>query len=120
MGIDAKGGRVAVRGWVEATGMDPLSLAHNMKAAGVKTVIYTDISRDGALCGPNVEETRRLALETGLSVIASGGIQSLDDIRKLLALGPSGVTGIISGRAVYEGKFTVAAAVQIVRKGAGA
>jgi len=118
VGIDAKGGRVAVRGWVETTDADPLSLARDIKAAGVKTVIYTDISRDGALCGPNIEATRRLALETGLSVIASGGIQSLDDLRSLLTLEPSGVTGIISGRAVYEGKFTVAQAVETLRKAA--
>lgn len=116
VGIDAKEGRVAVQGWVETTEVGAVDLALNMKTLGVRRVIYTDISVDGMLVGPNAEAIRSLAVATGLKVIASGGISSLDDLRKVAALEPFGVDAVIVGKALYEGRVDLREAVEMLRR----
>lgn len=116
IGIDAKDGLVAVQGWAETTEMRAIDLAKAMKAVGIQTVVFTDIARDGMLQGPNIESTVQLARETGLSVIASGGISTLDDLRKLQTEVLSGVSieGAITGKALYSGAFTLKEALEAV------
>lgn len=108
-GIDAKDGRVAVQGWAETTDISAAALALEMKKAGVRRVIYTDIARDGMLMGVNVESTAELARASGLAVIASGGIAGLDDLRRLQAQAKQGIgiEGAIVGKALYAGAFTL-------------
>jgi phosphoribosylformimino-5-aminoimidazole carboxamide ribotide isomerase len=107
VGIDAQEDWVAVKGWEEGTDIDPITLALEMRMLGVRRVIYTDITRDGTMVGPNVEATQRLARETGLRIIASGGIASLEDVKRVAALERDGVEGMIIGKALYEGIFTL-------------
>jgi phosphoribosylformimino-5-aminoimidazole carboxamide ribotide isomerase len=107
VGIDARGGRVAVRGWQEESETRALTLALSMRAEGVQWVVYTDISRDGMLTGVNLAETRQIAEGTGMRVIASGGVSSLDDILAVRALEPSGVEGVIVGQALYAGAMAL-------------
>ena len=109
-GIDAKDGRVAVRGWVEASDVDPVDLALRMKDAGVLDVIYTDIRRDGMQTGPNVEATAELVRRTGLRVIGSGGVGKIQD---LYDLRDAGCAGAIVGKALYNGNFTLAQALRL-------
>ena len=116
VGIDAKGGRVAVQGWVETTEVGAVDLALRMKALGVQRVIYTDISTDGMLVGPNLEATQVLAEETGLKVIASGGVSSVEDLRRVAALAPFGVEGVIVGKALYEGRVGLREAIRAVKR----
>jgi phosphoribosylformimino-5-aminoimidazole carboxamide ribotide isomerase len=104
-GIDARGGKVAIKGWQEGTSVDALELARRCEADGVSRIIYTDINRDGTREGVNLSETRKLAQSVRIPVIASGGVATLDDIRKLLPLGKDGVEGVIVGRALYSGAF---------------
>ena len=115
VGIDARDGVVKTRGWVQGTTVSPLELGLQLKAIGVQTVIYTDIGRDGVLAGVNVIKTAELAQTTGLCVIASGGVASLADIQQTLALASEGVVGVIVGRALYEGKIDLKAAIQVVQ-----
>jgi len=105
VGIDARGGKVAVKGWKETTPMDAVELAQRCAADGASRIIYTDISRDGTREGVNVAETRRLAHAVTIPIIASGGVATLDDIRKLLPLEKDGVEGVVVGRALYAGAF---------------
>ena len=107
VGIDARDGRVAVRGWTEVFDLTALELARRVHAQGAGTVIYTDVTRDGMLAGPDVDGARALAA-LGLDVIASGGVASLDDLRRVRG---AGLAGAIVGRALYEGRFTVAEAL---------
>ncbi len=116
VGIDAREGRVAVKGWVETTEVQAVDLALQMKALGIRRVVYTDISTDGMLVGPNIEATQVLAVETGLRVIASGGISSLDDLRRVAALAPFGVEGVIVGKALYEGRVGLREALKAVKR----
>lgn len=109
-GIDAKDGRVAVRGWVEASDVDPVDLALRMKDVGVLDVIYTDIRRDGMQTGPNVESTAELVRRTGLRVIGSGGVGKIQD---LYDLRDAGCAGAIVGKALYNGNFTLAQALRL-------
>ncbi|GHU67517.1 1-(5-phosphoribosyl)-5-[(5-phosphoribosylamino) methylideneamino] imidazole-4-carboxamide isomerase [Clostridia bacterium] len=109
-GIDAKAGRVAVRGWVETSQVKAVDLARTMRESGVEWVVYTDIARDGTLTGVNVEETARLVEIDGLNVIGSGGVGSLDDITALKSIG---CQGAIVGKALYEGRFTLEDAITI-------
>lgn len=109
-GIDAKDGRVAVRGWVEASDVDPVDLALRMKDAGVLDVIYTDIRRDGMQTGPNVEATAELVRRTDLRVIGSGGVGKIQD---LYDLRDAGCAGAIVGKALYNGNFTLAQALRL-------
>ena len=104
VGIDAKNGLVATRGWVETSALTATDLALRMRDLGVTTIIYTDVSRDGMMQGPNVEATRRLIEATGMDIIGSGGVSCLNDLGNLKA---AGCAGAILGRAMYEGAFTL-------------
>jgi len=114
VGIDARHGKVAVEGWAEATEMEVIELAHRMADAGVAAIVYTDIERDGALGGANVAATAALARACGVPVIASGGIGSLDDIRAVKAEAASGIAGVIVGRALYDGRVALEAALALL------
>jgi phosphoribosylformimino-5-aminoimidazole carboxamide ribotide isomerase len=113
VGIDARDGMVAVEGWAETTDITALDLASRFEDAGVAAIIYTDIDRDGAMQGPNVAATAALARAVSIPVIASGGVSSLDDLRALKASGAA-LDGAISGRAIYEGKLDLTAAIDIL------
>jgi phosphoribosylformimino-5-aminoimidazole carboxamide ribotide isomerase len=113
VGIDARGGRVAVAGWAETTEIAALDLARRFEDAGVAAIVYTDIDRDGALAGPNVEATAALARAVALPVIASGGVSSLDDLRALRSCGAP-IDGVISGRALYDGRIDPAVAQRLL------
>jgi len=113
VGIDARGGRVAVEGWAETTDLTALDLALRFEDAGVAAIIYTDIDRDGAMQGPNVAATAALANAVRIPVIASGGVSSLDDLRALKDCGAP-LDGVISGRALYDGRIDVAEAVRVL------
>ena len=116
VGLDAREGRVATRGWAEETDVMVTDLAKSFEDAGVAAIIYTDINRDGAMAGPNIEATEALARATTLPVIASGGVSSLAD---LIALRDTGViAGAISGRALYDGAIDLTAALAALREGA--
>jgi phosphoribosylformimino-5-aminoimidazole carboxamide ribotide isomerase len=116
VGIDAKGGMVAVQGWAEVTGVTAVELAKRFEGFGVAAIIYTDIARDGMMQGPNLEATRQLAEAISIPVIASGGVSSLRDIENLLAIESSGVTGVITGKAIYTGALDLRAAVELTRR----
>jgi len=113
VGIDAKDGIVAVEGWGKSGNIGVIELAQKMKAAGVKTIIYTDINRDGTLSGVNVEATVKLAQESGIKIVASGGVKSLEDIRVLKAQEAAGIEGVIAGKSIYMGTLDLAAAIKI-------
>src|SRR5688500_12645960 len=105
-GLDAKDGKVAVEGWSKLTGHDVLDLAKKFEEYGIEALIYTDIGRDGMMGGVNIEATLRLAQATKTPIIASGGLNSVEDIQAVCArLAPEGVIGAIAGRALYEGKL---------------
>lgn len=114
--IDARGGKVCTSGWQEEAAASPVEVAKHLKSMGVGRIIYTDINKDGTLKGPNVEATKRMAKETGLAVIASGGVSTLDDIRRLTHLQEVGVEGVIVGKALYEKRFTLTEAIQAARR----
>ena len=109
VGIDAKNGLVAVKGWTEATGMAALDLARHAEDAGAGTIIYTDIATDGMLQGPNFAETERVLNAIQCQLIASGGVSSADDVRRLGQM--PGLYGCIIGKALYDGKFQLAEVV---------
>lgn len=116
VGIDARGGRVATKGWAEETETDVTELALAFEDAGVAAIIYTDIDRDGAMQGPNVAATAALARATRIPVIASGGVSSLADIEALKATGAP-LDGVISGRALYDGALDLQAALAALKAG---
>lgn len=107
IGLDCRNGMVATRGWQTTTDVKATELAKRLVAYGAQTFIYTDIARDGTLTGPNVQEISDLALATGKSVIASGGVSSLDDLLELSAHAANGVSGAIVGKALYTEAFTL-------------
>jgi len=111
VGIDAKGGQVVIRGWEKSDALNAIELARDVATVGIKRIIYTDVARDGMLIGPNIEETCRIARESGLKVTASGGVSSIDDIKRLTQTAECGVDSVIVGRAIYERRFTVAEAI---------
>ena len=111
VGVDAKGGKVAVEGWAETTELTSADLVARFEDAGVAAVIYTDIDRDGLLMGVNVASTKALADGTSIPVIASGGVASLGDIKALIAAG--GIAGAISGRAIYDGRLNLKDAIAL-------
>ncbi|RED51388.1 1-(5-phosphoribosyl)-5-[(5-phosphoribosylamino)methylideneamino]imidazole-4-carboxamide isomerase [Aestuariispira insulae] len=113
VGIDALKGYVAVEGWAEATEVTVIDLAKKFEDAGVAAIIYTDIDRDGAMQGPNVEATKALAEATSIPVIASGGVSSLGDLTALRDTGV--IAGAISGRALYDGEIDLAEALKLLR-----
>jgi len=116
VGIDAREGRVAVKGWKETTSMDAVELAKRCEEDGASRIIYTDISRDGTSLGVNVEETVRLARAVKIPIIASGGVASLDDIRRLKGREKDRVEGVIVGRALYSGAFTLREAIAVSKE----
>ena len=103
-GLDVKDGHVAIKGWVDTVKVTPTEVAKRIKAFGASDVVFTDISRDGALSGVNVPLTHKLQVDTGLNVIASGGLSSINDISELKQIG---IYGAILGKAMYEGKVTL-------------
>jgi phosphoribosylformimino-5-aminoimidazole carboxamide ribotide isomerase len=119
VGIDAKNGMVAVQGWAEVTGVTAIELAKKFEGFGVAAIIYTDISRDGMMQGPNIGATRELAEAITIPVIASGGVSSLADIENLMAIESSGVGGVITGKAIYTGAIRLAEAVALTKAGKG-
>ncbi|MGB5556542.1 MAG: 1-(5-phosphoribosyl)-5-[(5-phosphoribosylamino)methylideneamino]imidazole-4-carboxamide isomerase [Paracoccaceae bacterium] len=114
VGIDARNGRVATKGWAEETDVMVIDLARSFEDAGVAAIIYTDINRDGAMQGPNVEATAALANAVAIPVIASGGVSSLDDLIALKNCGAA-LNGAISGRALYDGAIDLAQALAVLR-----
>jgi phosphoribosylformimino-5-aminoimidazole carboxamide ribotide isomerase len=107
IGIDARDGNVQVSGWTEDSQIGAIDLARSLQDVGVRLVIYTDISRDGVLEGPNVEATRQMLANTHLSVIASGGVSSLKDVHRLAEINHPRLEGVIIGKALYEGRIRI-------------
>lgn len=115
VGIDAKDGKVAVKGWVEVTELDAIEFAEKMQDAGVSGVIYTDISRDGMLSGPNIEAMEKMVSSVNIPVIASGGVSKIDDIKSLMQI--KNLWGVITGKALYAGTLDLPEAIEITKKG---
>lgn len=114
VGIDAKGGMVAVEGWAETSSVTVEELALKFEDAGVAAIIYTDIDRDGMMQGPNVNATGKLAERLTTPVIASGGVSSIEDLKQIKALEKKGVIGVISGRAIYDGRIPIPEALKLM------
>lgn len=112
--VDAEDGFVKTKGWMESSKVRALDLILRLKGEGVREILYTDISRDGMMQSVNLDGVRELAEGGGLAIIASGGVTSLDDLVALRTLEPLGVTGVIVGRALYEGRFTVREALAVL------
>ena len=117
VGIDVRNGLVAIEGWAKTAEVKAFDLARRLEDVGAAAIIYTDINRDGAMQGPNLEATAELAAKVTTPVILSGGISSIDDVRRVAGYG-SKIEGVISGRAVYDGYVDVAQAVSILEKSA--
>ena len=116
VGIDAKNGEVAIEGWGQGSGVAAIELAKKMASFGVETIIYTDISRDGMLSGVNVEATAALARACGVPIIASGGVASIEDIRRVKAVEADGVQGCIIGKAIYTGAVDLKEALALAKE----
>ena len=113
VGVDAKNGMVAIEGWEKVSDKSALSMCLSMKEMGVENIVYTDISKDGMLMGPNVSMTQELTEKTGMNIIASGGVSSMEDLRNL---NNAGIKGAIIGKAIYENRVTVKEAVDEFEK----
>ena len=111
--LDAKDGKVATDGWSKLTGHDVIDLAKRFQDYGVEAVLYTDIGRDGMMTGVNIDATVKLARELTVPVIASGGLNDLDDVKRLMAVEDEGIMGAITGRAIYEGKLDFKKALEL-------
>ena len=118
VGIDAKNGVVAVDGWGVSGDIEAVELALRMRDVGVTTIIYTDIGRDGTLTGVNAEETANIAKKSGLKVIASGGVSSIEDIRLLKQYASDGIEGVIVGKSIYTGALDLSEAIAVAKGGA--
>jgi phosphoribosylformimino-5-aminoimidazole carboxamide ribotide isomerase len=116
VGIDARDGRVAIEGWTETTTVGAADLAKRFEDSGVSAINFTDISRDGMQTGPNLEETRKLAEAIQIPVVASGGVATLKDILDLIGLEDYGVSGIITGKALYSGSLKLSDAIAATRE----
>ena len=114
IGIDARDGRVVTDGWAAEAMVAAIELAAEFESVGVSAFVYTDINRDGAMAGPNVEATEAFVRQTEVPVIASGGVASLDDLAALKRIGPYGLNGVISGRALYDGRIVPADALKLL------
>lgn len=117
IGIDVKDGLVAVRGWTELTSKEAVTLAREIENLGVKTIIFTDVRRDGMLTGPNLKSLEEILQETNVSLIASGGISNLEDVKNLKRLEREGLEGVIIGKALYEGRIELKEAIAIAERG---
>ncbi|MFM7602174.1 MAG: 1-(5-phosphoribosyl)-5-[(5-phosphoribosylamino)methylideneamino]imidazole-4-carboxamide isomerase [Pseudanabaena sp.] len=117
IGIDARNGKVATRGWLETSEVMAVDLAKRMTSMGIAGIIYTDIHRDGTMQGPNIEALRQLAENVNVPVIASGGVSSITDLLNLLSLESVGVTGAIVGKAIYTGDIQLKEAIRAVGNG---
>jgi phosphoribosylformimino-5-aminoimidazole carboxamide ribotide isomerase len=117
VGIDARGGQVAIQGWMTSSGVDAMTLAHRVQHLGISRVVYTDIARDGMLSGINAPAAAQLARATGLCVIASGGVASLEDVRALIPHAAAGIEGVIIGMALYQGTIRLAEALRLAQGG---
>jgi phosphoribosylformimino-5-aminoimidazole carboxamide ribotide isomerase len=115
VGIDARDGLVAIKGWAEVTKVKAVDLAIQMQDYGVIAIIYTDIKRDGMLSGPNIEATKALAEALRIPVIASGGVHTMKDVENLLAVRYSGVSGVITGKAIYSGSLNLKEAITFIK-----
>ena len=115
VGIDARDGLVAIKGWAEVTKVKAVDLATQMQDYGVIAIIYTDIKRDGMLSGPNIEATKALAEALHIPVIASGGVHTMKDVENLLAVRYSGVSGVITGKAIYSGSLNLKEAIAFIK-----
>ena len=115
VGADAKDGMIAAEGWLETSEIPVLELVQRFEACGVAAVIFTDISRDGALTGVNAEATARLAEQVSIPLIASGGVSSMDDIKDCARLAHTGIDGVITGRALYDGRLSLTEALAYVK-----
>lgn len=115
VGIDAKDGKVAIKGWVEVTEFNAIEFAKKMQDAGTAGIIYTDISRDGMLSGPNIEAMEKMVSSVNIPVIASGGVSRLDDVRNLQQI--KNLWGVITGKALYEGTMDLKQAIEITKAG---
>ena len=113
VGIDAKNGQVAVRGWKDVTGTSASALAKKFEGMGVSGIIYTDISRDGTLSGPNIDSIKSFAESIDTPVIASGGVSNINDIKNIMKLTKRGVTGVIVGKAIYSGTVNLREAIEL-------
>jgi phosphoribosylformimino-5-aminoimidazole carboxamide ribotide isomerase len=116
LGIDAKGGRVAIQGWNEIVSIEAIDLAKQFKGVGLSAIIFTDVEKDGMGTGLNWEETKTLARATSIPVIASGGISQIEEIERLMKLELDGVIGVIVGRALYTGKIDLEEAIRRVNR----
>ena len=116
VGIDARKGMVAIEGWTKTTEIQAVDLAKQFEDCGVAAIIFTDIHRDGMQTGPNINETRYLAENLSIPVIASGGVSAIEDIINLFSLKEAGVTGVITGRAIYDGTLNLKEAIQISKQ----
>lgn len=114
VGIDARGGKVATEGWADTGELSVVDLARRFVDAGVAAIIHTDIDRDGILAGPNVAASAELARAVPIPVIVSGGVSSLDDLRAVKAQAASGIAGVISGRAIYDGRIDLVEAIKLL------
>jgi phosphoribosylformimino-5-aminoimidazole carboxamide ribotide isomerase len=117
VGIDSRGGEAAVRGWIGRSGVSAVELGLRVQRLGVRRIIYTDVSRDGMLRGVNIAETERMARETSLKIIASGGVAGLADLQALSERRHLGIEGVILGRALYEGRVHLPEALAAVDRG---
>jgi phosphoribosylformimino-5-aminoimidazole carboxamide ribotide isomerase len=115
VGIDAKDGKVAVQGWAEASEIEVVELARRFEDAGVASIIFTDIARDGMLGGVNVAATAALANSVRIPIIASGGVSGMSDVEALMAAPSRNILGVVIGRALYDGRIDSTAALQRAR-----
>ncbi len=113
VGVDAKNGMVAITGWEEVSSISAVELCLKMKEIGIKTIIYTDISKDGMMCGPNIESTKELIDKTGMDIIASGGVSCMQDIENVKNIGAAGV---IIGKALYNGALELKKVIETFEK----
>jgi phosphoribosylformimino-5-aminoimidazole carboxamide ribotide isomerase len=116
LGIDARKGKVAIKGWKEVVSLVATDLASQFEGIGPSSIIFTDVERDGMGTGLNWEETKALARSTSIPVIASGGVSRIEDIHHLMALEPDGVIGVIVGRALYTGKIDLEEAIRVAKR----
>ncbi len=116
LAIDAKQGHVAIEGWTESVGLSPVDMAKKFQHPGISGIIYTDISRDGMRTGPNVDAAAELAKSVDVPLIVAGGISDITHVMEILELEPLGVTGMITGRAIYDGSLDLEEAIRLCKK----